>query len=110
MQNTESNPDDRLGPIELRKLVPFEPFAASDRLGWVGLEAAHYNAAPSSEIDLSPLTHHALVLITRPPEKLELLYAGVKRHRPPAAGLIFVVPAGTPALWRWTGPKDSLHV
>jgi len=99
-----------LGPIELRKLVPFEPAAASDPLGWVGLEAARYRAAPASEINLSPLTHHTLVMITRPPEELDLRYEGVKRHAPPPAGSISVVPAGSPAQWRWSGPKDSLHI
>jgi AraC family transcriptional regulator len=76
----------------------------------VGLEAARYRQAPASEIALSPLTHHALVLITRPPEELDLVYEGVKRHVPPPAGSIAVVPAGSPALWRWGGRKDSLHV
>src|SRR4051794_39698425 len=99
-----------LGPIELRKLVPFEPCAASDPLGWVGLEAARYREAPASEIHLSPLTHHALVLITGPPEELDLRYEGVNRHVPPPAGAIMLVPAGSPALWRWGGRKDSLHV
>jgi AraC family transcriptional regulator len=99
-----------LGPIELRKLVPFEPCAASDPLGWVGLEAARYHEAPDSEINLSPLTHHTLVLITRPPEELDLLFEGVKRHLPPPAGSIMLVPAGSPARWRWGGPKDSLHL
>src|SRR5439155_8975373 len=94
-----------LGPIELRKLVPFEPCAASDSLGWVGLEAARYLEAPSSEINLSPLTHHTLVLITRPPEELDLRYEGVKRHVPPPAGAVSLVPAGIPAQWRWGGPK-----
>jgi AraC family transcriptional regulator len=98
-----------LGPIEMRKAVPFAPTAVSDPLGWVGLEAARYRHAPASEISLSPLTHHTLVLITRPPEHLDLLYDGVKRHAPPAAGSITVVPAGSPARWRWDGPKDSLH-
>jgi AraC family transcriptional regulator len=96
--------------MELSKLVPFEPCAASDALGWVGLEAACYREAPGSEINLPPLTHHALVLITRPPAELDLRYEGVKRHEPPPAGAILLVPAGSPALWRWTGPKDSLHV
>ena len=99
-----------LGPIELRKLVPFEPSAASDLLGWVGLEAARYRAAPASEINLSPLTHHTVVLITRPPEELDLRYEGVTRHVAPPAGSILVVPAGSPARWRWSGPKDSLHI
>src|SRR5439155_22810656 len=99
-----------LGPIDLRKLVPFEPSAASDLLGWVGLEAARYRAAPASEINLSPLTHHTVVLITRPPEELDLRYEGVTRHVAPPAGSILVVPAGSPARWRWSGPKDSLHI
>src|SRR5205807_139662 len=51
-----------------------------------------------------------LVLIIRPPEQLDLLYGGVKRHVSPPAGSIAVVPAGTTALWRWSGRKDSLHV
>src|SRR5439155_26598685 len=46
----------------------------------------------------------------RPPDELDLRYEGVKRHRPPPAGAISLVPAGTPALWRWSGPKDTLHV
>jgi AraC family transcriptional regulator len=96
--------------VELRQLVPFEPCAASDALGWAGLEAARYRGAPASEINLSPLTHHALVLVTRPPEALDLLYEGVKRHAPLPAGSISVVPAGSPSLWRWGGRKDSLHV
>ena len=29
-----------LGPIEMRKAVPFAPTAVSDPLGWVSLEAA----------------------------------------------------------------------
>jgi AraC family transcriptional regulator len=110
MQHEEPGPDAPLGPIALRKLVPFEPSAVSDALGWAGLEAARYREAPDSEIDLSPLTHHVLVLITRPPEQLDLLYDGVKRHVPPAAGSIMLVPAGSPARWRWHGPKDSLHI
>jgi AraC family transcriptional regulator len=82
----------------------------SDQLHWTGIEAARYCAAPDSEISLSPLSHHALVLITRPPEELDLRYEGVKRHIAPPAGSIVVVPAGSPALWRWRGPKDSLHI
>ena len=99
-----------LGPIELRQLVPFEPCAASDRLGWVVLEAARYREEPASEITQPPMTHHALVLITRPPKELDLRYEGVNRHVLPPAGSISVVPAGTPALWRWSGRKDSLHI
>jgi AraC family transcriptional regulator len=106
----EPGPGGPLGPIELRQLVPFEPSAMSDPLGWVGLEAARYRQAPTSEINLSPLTHHTLVIITRPPEKLHLVYDGVKRHVPPPAGSIILVPAGRPVQWQWDGPKDSLHI
>src|SRR5262245_16575402 len=71
-----------IGPLDWHKLLPFAP-AASDQLGWTGLEAASAPAAPSAELDRPPLTHHTLVLFTRPPEELDLRYEGVKRHRPP---------------------------
>jgi AraC family transcriptional regulator len=100
-----------LGPFAtLRKFVPFEAEASSDRLGWAGLEAARYRRAPSSELDPLTMTHHWLVLVIRPPEKLDLVYEGVKRHVPPPAGAIMLVPSGTPAQWRWSGRKDSLHI
>jgi hypothetical protein len=35
-----------LGPIELRKLVPFEPCAASDLLGWVWRRLAIVRRSP----------------------------------------------------------------
>jgi AraC family transcriptional regulator len=110
MQSKQPQVSAPLGPIELRELVPFEARAASDRLGWVGLEAARYREPPASEISAPPLTHHALVLVTRPPEKFDLRFEGVKRHVPPAAGSILVVPAGSSAWWQWSGRKDSLHV
>jgi hypothetical protein len=56
------------------------------------------------------MAHHLLVLITRPPEKLELRYEGVKRDKPPPPGYISIVPSACVAQWRWTGPKDSLHI
>jgi hypothetical protein len=100
-----------LGPLAaLRKIIPFEPEAASDRLGWGGLEAARYREAPASELNPPALTHHRLVIFIRPPEELDLRYEGVKRHVPPPAGSISVVPAGTPALWRWSGCFGWLHI
>src|SRR5437016_8642649 len=90
-----------LGPLAvLRKVLPFEATAASERLGWVGLEAARYRAAPASELNPPALTHPRLVLFSRPPEELDLRYEGVKRHLPPPAGSLSVVPAGSPARWR----------
>jgi AraC family transcriptional regulator len=100
-----------LGPLaELRKIIPFEPAAVSDRLGWSGLAAALYRAAPAAELSPPALTHHRLVLFARPPEELDLRYEGVKRHVPPPAGAISLVPAGSPAWWRWSGRFDWLHV
>jgi AraC family transcriptional regulator len=110
MQRERSEVGGRLGPIEMRECIPFQAVATSDRLGWVGLEAARYRDAPSSEIELSPLTHHTLVLVTRPPEALDLLYDGVRRHVPLPVGAISLVPAGRPVVWRWRGCKDSMHV
>ena len=88
---------DSIGPLDWYKIHPFEAAAVSDRLEWVGLEAARYRATPAFEYDPPALTHHRLVLFARPPDKLDLLYEGVKRHVPPPAGSIYVVPAGSPA-------------
>ena len=101
---------DAIGPLDWLKSVPFRSANSSLRLGWVGLEAAHYRTAPSFELSPPAITHHRLVLFARPPEELDLLYEGVKRHVPPPAGSISLLPAGTPALWRSSGHKDSLHV
>jgi AraC family transcriptional regulator len=110
MRQEEPGRGDPIRPLDLRKLLPFEALAASDPLGWVGLEAARYPEAPSSELSPFALTHHTLVLFARPPEELDLRYEGVKRHVPPRAGSISVVPAGSPARWRWSGRNDTLHI
>jgi AraC family transcriptional regulator len=99
-----------IGPLDWLKKIPFEPAAASDRLGWVGLEAARFRAAPASELCQPAITHHRLFLVTRSPEKLDLRYDGVKRHVPFPAGSISLVPAGTPVRWRWSGRKDTLNI
>jgi AraC family transcriptional regulator len=100
-----------LGPLAaLRKILPFEPVATSDRLGWIGLEAARYRAAPAAELNPPALTYHRFVLFARPPEELDLRYDGVKRHAPPPPGAISVVPAGIPVVWRWRGCFDWLHI
>src|SRR5262245_65498986 len=110
MREKEPGRGGPIRPQDWHKLLPFEAAAASDRLGWVGLEAASAPAAPAAEFDRPSLTHHTLVLFTGPPVELDLRYEGVKRHRPPPAGAVSVVPAGTPSRWRWRGPKGSLHV
>jgi AraC family transcriptional regulator len=94
----------------LRKIGPIGAAAVSDRLGWVGLDAARYRDAPAFEYNPPAITHHRLVLYTRPPEELDLLYEGVKRHVPPPAGAISLVPAGSQHRVRSSGCKDELHI
>jgi AraC family transcriptional regulator len=110
MRQEEPGRGDPIGPLDWLKMVPVEPAAASARLGWVGLEAARYRAAPASELNQPALTHHWLILFARPPEEQDLLYEGVKRHVPPPAGAVSLVPAGTPARWRCSGRRDFLHI
>jgi AraC family transcriptional regulator len=102
--------DSPLAPVELRKIAPFQATTSSDRLGWVGLEAARYCDAAAFEFNPPGITHHRLVLYTRPPEELDLLYEGVKRHVPPPAGAISLVPAGNPHRVRSSGHMDELHI
>jgi AraC family transcriptional regulator len=106
----EPRVDGPIGPLDWWKFLPFEPAAVSDRLGWVGLQAVGYRAAPASELNPPAMTHHRLILFARPPEDLDLLYDGVKRHLPPPAGSIAVVPAGNAARYRWGGCMDTLNV
>jgi AraC family transcriptional regulator len=97
-------------PLDWLKVIPFQAVAANDRLGWVGLEAARYRASTAWEYNAPALTHHRLVLVTRPPQELELRFEGVKRHVPPPAGAIILVPAGTRGQVRWGGGFDWLHI
>jgi len=96
MREAEPGAGGPIRPLDWLKIIPFEPAAASDRLGWVGLEAARYIDAPASEVSAPAITHHRLVLFVRPPEELELGYEGVKRHVPPPAGSVSLVPSGAP--------------
>jgi AraC family transcriptional regulator len=97
------------GPETLQKIVPYQPYYG---VRWKGLEAVRYrtSSATGVEFTLPPVSYHCLVLISRPPEKLRMLCAGVKRDMPPAAGSIAVMPAGSSQLVRWQGSKDTLHV
>ena len=108
MRQEEPERGGLLGPLAFRK--PFEADASSDRLGWVGLVAERFRATPAFELYQPPLTHHKLVLYTRPPEELDMRVEGVKRHVPPPSGAIFVVPAGSPQWVRSSGCKDQLHI
>ncbi|HKA52451.1 MAG TPA: AraC family transcriptional regulator [Candidatus Binatia bacterium] len=110
MQQKETERPEAIGPIDWLKRVPYQAAASSQGLGWVGLQATRFRAAPDSELNQPAISHHRLFLVTRPPQTLDLRYEGVKRHLPVPAGSISLIPAGSPALWRWSGPKDTLNV
>jgi AraC family transcriptional regulator len=110
MRQQEPGLSGLLGPIELIKHFPGEPFATSDRLRWVGLEALRYRDQPPNEAFQPPLTHHSLLLFLRTPKEFEARFDGISRVVPPPAGSILMVPAGSPARWRWSSHSDSLHV
>ena len=110
MREAELRRGDPMRPLDWRKLGPFHADAASDRLGWVGLEAARCRATPAFELNCPGLTHHRLFLFTRPPDELDLRYEGVKRNVPPPAGSVSLMPAGCPAQARSSGCKDELHI
>ena len=109
-QLKEPGPDNPLAPLDWLKNLPHEAAATSDRLAWVGIEAARCCATPAFEIDLPALTHHRLFLFSQPPEALDLHYDGVRRQMPPPAGSISLMPAGSPAQVRSSGCKDELHL
>jgi AraC family transcriptional regulator len=110
MPETEPGRGDPVGPLDSFKVLPLNAVAASDRLGWVGLEAVRYRASPAFEFNQPALTHHMLVLFARPPEALDVRYEGVKRYVPPPAGSVWLLPAGSPARVLSGGHKDELHV
>jgi AraC family transcriptional regulator len=90
--------------------APLTPNAASFDLRWRGLQAVRFRDCISNEFSAPPIAQHALILITRPPEKMNLRYEGVNRDIPPGAGAVAVMPAGCASLWHWRGGKDSLHI
>ena len=110
MPEKEPGRGDPLGPLDWRKMFPFEPAAAIDRPSWMGLGAARCRPEPAFERNVPALTHHRLFLVIRPPDELDVRYEGVKRHVPPPAGAIMLVPAGSPAWGRSSGCKDALHI
>jgi AraC family transcriptional regulator len=110
MRQQEPGRSGQLGPIELIKHFPGEPFVVSDRLRWVGLEAIRYRDQPPNEAFQPPLTHHSLLLFLHTPKEFEARSEGISRVVPPPVGSILMVPAGSPARWRWSSHSDSLHV
>jgi PEP-CTERM motif len=106
----ESQGGDLIGPLDWHRILPFAPAVASDRLERVGLEAARFQASPAADFNHPALTHHMLVLFTRPPDELDLRDEGVKRHVPPPSGSISLVPAGSPVRVRMSECRDQLHI
>jgi hypothetical protein len=74
MRQEDPGRGDSISPRDLFKIIAFEPVAASDGLGWAGLEAIHFWSAPTSECNSPALTYHRLVLFARPPEALDLRF------------------------------------
>ena len=99
-----------LGPLELIKRLPEEPFAVSDRRRWAGLEAVRYRDQPPNENVVPPLTHHMLLLFLRAPKELEVRSEGVHRVVPPPPGSVLVVPAGCTGRVSWSGCIDWLNI
>ena len=94
----------------LSTAAPLIPNAVSYQLGWTGLQAVCYRDSGTNEFSAPAISQHALILITRPPEEMNMRYEGVKRDMPPATGSVAVMPAGCASLWHWRGSKDSLHI
>src|SRR5262249_62280470 len=84
--------------------------ASRARRGGVGPRRAPSRPAPAFDLTPPAITHHRLVLFIRPPKEFDLRYEGVKRHVPPSAGAIMLVPAGCPARWHASGRRDALHI
>jgi AraC family transcriptional regulator len=110
MSENELGRGDPMKALDWLEILPLEAVASSDRLGWVGLEAARYRASPAFELNQPALTHHMLVLFARPPEELDVRYEGVKRHVPPPAGSVLLMPGGSQARVLSGGHKDELHL
>jgi AraC family transcriptional regulator len=91
----------------VQKLYPFAPSATSSGMGWEALQALRWRKVPASgEVSYFPMSQHKLVLMIRPPEKMDLRYEGVKLDRPVPAGSILVMPAGSSREIRWQGSID----
>jgi AraC family transcriptional regulator len=94
----------------LQKMLPFAPFATSERSGWKGMQAARYRKNVANGELSGTATMHMLVLTIQPAEKMDLRYQGVRWDTPLPPGSIMVVPAGSSVLARWQGSLDVLGV
>jgi AraC family transcriptional regulator len=96
-----------------QKFAPFTPSATSYGMEWKTLQAVRYleaKGAASGEFSASQVPRHGLVLTIRPAERLDVRYAGIRVKRPPVAGSINVVPAGSSVQWEREGSMDLLFI
>ena len=70
-----------IGPLDWLRLLPHEAAASSDRMVWVGLEAARCRATPAFEVNLPALTHHRLFLFASRPRRSPENRAAASRWR-----------------------------
>jgi AraC family transcriptional regulator len=110
MRQHEPRPGGPVGPIDLIRMLPGEPFATSAWLRWAGLDALRYRFQPPNEAVQPPLTHHSLLMFLNTPKEFEARFEGIRRVAPPPPGSVLLVPAGGPVHWRWSSHSDSLHV
>jgi AraC family transcriptional regulator len=101
-----------LNELEARqKLIPFVPSATSYGMGWKTLQAVRYRKGPvSAELSLPPVSWHGIILTIRPAEKFEARYDEMRIDRPPGAGSINVIPAGSSVQWRRQGSMDGVTI
>jgi AraC family transcriptional regulator len=94
-----------------QRFAPFTPSATSYGLQWNALRAVRYlKSSASGEFSMPPASRHGLVLTIQPAERLEVQYAGLTVKRPPIAGSINVIPAGSSVQWSRQGNMDALFI
>jgi AraC family transcriptional regulator len=77
------------------------------------MQAVRYlesKSTASGELSAPQVSRHGLVLTMRPAERLDVRYAGMRVKRPPVAGSINVVPAGSSVQWEREGSMDLLFI
>jgi AraC family transcriptional regulator len=77
------------------------------------MKAVRYLEAKSTasgEFSASQVSRHGVVLTIRPAERLDVRYAGMRVKRPPVAGSINLVPAGSSVQWEREGSMDLLFI
>jgi AraC family transcriptional regulator len=96
-----------------QRFVPFKPAPTSYGFACNAMQAARYlepRSTASGEFCASQVPRHGLVLTIRPAERLDVRYAGIRVKRPPVAGSINVVPAGSSVQWEREGSMDLLFI